>query len=93
MESKKETAVKLAIDNEEYAKEVADLRRILDAANDVETEWIQERLHGFVHNSTICVAGRYFAELQEAMHETDINELGCAVEDDVLELGVKREKG
>jgi hypothetical protein len=92
MESKKETAVKLTINSEEYAEEVADLRRILDAANDVETDWIQERLHGFVHNASIHVAGRYFAELQEAMHETDINTLGCAVEDDVLELGVKREE-
>lgn len=92
MESEKKTAVELTIKDKEYAKEVADLRRILDAANDAETDWIREWYQSAVHDSTRAVAWRYRDDLREATGEIDEEALGDAVEDDVLKLGVEREE-
>lgn len=87
----KEKTIELTVKNTEYAKEVADLRRILDAANDAETDWIRAWYQSAVHDSTRGVAWSYRDELREATGEIDEEALGDAVEDDVLKLGVKRE--
>lgn len=92
MGSDKKTTVELTVKNKGYAKEVADLRRILDAANEAETEWIREWYQSAVHDSTRAVAWNYREELQEATCEIDEEALGDAVENDVFKLGFEREE-
>lgn len=92
MESDKKMTVELTIKDKGYAREVADLRRILDAANDAETDWIREWYQGAVHDSTRAVAWNYRDELREATCEIDEEALGDAVEEDVLKLGFEREE-
>jgi hypothetical protein len=91
MESDKKTTVELAVKDKGYAKAVADLRRILNAANDAETDWIREWYQSAVHDSTRAVAWNYRDELREAIGEIDAEALGDAVEEDVLQLGVEPE--
>lgn len=84
--------VKLAIDNPEYEREVRDLRRLLDAANDAETPWIKEWYQDAVHDSTRSVGWNFRKELAEAICtvESCEEELGEAVEGDVLKLGFEK---
>lgn len=86
-------SVKLTIDNPEYVQEVRDLRRLLDAANDAETPWIQEWYQDAVHDSTRSVGWNFRKELAKALctAATCEEELGEAVEDDVLKLGFESE--
>ena len=84
---------KLTIDNPKYEQEVRDLRRLLDAANDAETPWIQKWYQDAVHDSTRAVGWNYRKELAKAICSaaTCEEELGEVVEDDVLELGFESE--
>ena len=84
--------VELAINNLEYEQEVRDLRRLLDAANDAETPWIQEWYRGAVHDSTRAVGWNFRKELAEAICSVESceEELGKAVEGDVLKLGFEK---
>lgn len=84
---------KLTIDNPKYEQEVRDLRRLLDAANDAETPWIQEWYQSAVHDSTRAVGWNFRKELAEALCSVESceEELGKAVEDDVLKLGFESE--
>jgi hypothetical protein len=86
-------SVRLTIDNQEYKREVRDLRRLLDAANDAETPWIQEWYQSAVHDSTRAVGWNFRKELAEAICavESCEEELGKAVEGDVLKLGFESE--
>ena len=92
MESDKKTTVELTIKDKGYAREVADLRRILDAANNAETDWIREWYQMAVHDSARAVAWSYRDELAEAICavESCEEELGKAVEEDVLKLGFEK---
>ena len=91
MENGKKTTVELTVKDKGYAKEVADLRRILDAAIDAETDWIREWYQGAVYDSTRVVARNYRDELRAATCEIDEEALGDAVEEDVLKFGVEPE--
>lgn len=85
--------VKLTIDNPEYKREVRYLRRLLDAANVVETPWIKKLFQDTARDESRSVGWNFRKELAEAICSVESceEELGKVVEDDVLKLGFESE--